>query len=57
MATPFASKRGRKKVTNYWGLLVGSARKADVLLSPLLMTKTLRKRMKKMYGGEEEKIW
>jgi hypothetical protein len=57
MATPFASKKGKKKVTNYGGLLICSARKADVLLAASLEVKMLRKKRKKMVGGEEEKIW
>jgi hypothetical protein len=57
MDASFASKKGKKKVTNYGGLLISRARKANVLLAASLEVKMLRKNRKKMTGGEEEKIW
>jgi len=57
MVAPFASKKRKKKVTNYEGLLISSVRKVDVLLAASLEGKMLWKKRKKMAGGEEEKIW
>jgi len=50
-------QKGEEKVTNYGGLLISNARKANVLLAALLEAKMLRKKRKKMAGGEEQKIW